>query len=385
MNKKNIFIYDFALNHTNRGCEALTIGSISFLRELIKLDDYQIITPLYCLRFKKDDEIFEIEIDNKITKVIKRYYWLPDIIVTVITLKILKIAFPFSKFYKDVRKLEYVANISGGDGFSDIYRIFTYFWLVWPSLVSVLLKKKLIILPQTIGPFKNKLIKSISHYIIKNAHLVFVRDLAYSHKLNLLSIKHQLRNDVSYYMKPKIFDFDIPKNAIGINVSGLAYYNKYHNLSGKFTHYKDLIIAIINLFHSYGVDIYLVPHTYDFKNPIENDDDLLAAKEIYSELEYKNDVYVINKDLDAAKIKYIISKFSFFIGTRMHSNFAAIFTNVPVFGLAYSYKFSGSFDSFGLKENYASIIDIGIIEIDSIVKKIDKVYKHTIDKNNEIL
>lgn len=39
---------------------------------------------------------------------------------------------------------------------------------------------------------------------------------------------------------------------------------------------------------------------------------------------------------------------SFFIGTRMHANFAAIYTGVPLFGLAYSYKFEGAFNANGL-------------------------------------
>ena len=38
----------------------------------------------------------------------------------------------------------------------------------------------------------------------------------------------------------------------------------------------------------------------------------------------------------------------YFIGTRMHANFAAIFSHIPVFGLAYSYKFEGAFNANGL-------------------------------------
>ena len=67
---------------------------------------------------------------------------------------------------------------------------------------------------------------------------------------------------------------------------------------------------------------------------------------------------------------------SFFIGTRMHANFAAIYTNVPLFGLAYSYKFEGAFNANGLDGTKQTVMINNIKEsdIDSIIQKIDNVY-----------
>ena len=51
----------------------------------------------------------------------------------------------------------------------------------------------------------------------------------------------------------------------------------------------------------------------------------------------------------------------------MHANFAAIYTGVPVFGLAYSYKFVGAFEANGLSADQVALVtnlkldDIGII------------------------
>ena len=68
---------------------------------------------------------------------------------------------------------------------------------------------------------------------------------------------------------------------------------------------------------------------------------------------------------------------SFFIGTRMHANFAAIYTGVPLFGLAYSYKFEGAFNANGLdgKNQTAMINNITSEEIGIIINKIEKVYQ----------
>ena len=73
---------------------------------------------------------------------------------------------------------------------------------------------------------------------------------------------------------------------------------------------------------------------------------------------------------------------AFFIGTRMHANFAAIYSGVPVFGLAYSYKFEGAFNANGLdgKNQTAMINNIKIEDIDEIIKQIENAY---IKRNNK--
>lgn len=61
---------------------------------------------------------------------------------------------------------------------------------------------------------------------------------------------------------------------------------------------------------------------------------------------------------------------SFFCGTRMHANFAAIYTNVPVFGLAYSYKYAGAFEANGLSADQTYLINnFDEFKIDVVIKK----------------
>ena len=108
---------------------------------------------------------------------------------------------------------------------------------------------------------------------------------------------------------------------------------------------------------------------------------MVACRTAYQKLSPpKKNVIVVDKDMTAPQIKYVISQMNFFIGTRMHANFAAIYTNVPLFGLAYSYKFEGAFDANGLngKEQTAIINNITPKDIDTIIEKIEKVYKKTL-------
>ena len=62
----------------------------------------------------------------------------------------------------------------------------------------------------------------------------------------------------------------------------------------------------------------------------------------------------------------------YFVGTRMHANFAAIFTKTPVFGLAYSYKFEGAFAVNGLKDSTYMINNMKEEEIPSLIDRINK-------------
>ena len=175
-------------------------------------------------------------------------------------------------------------------------------------------------------------------------------------------------------MKPQSFDIDIKPNAVGLNVSGLTYSNTFQTLSGQFVSYPYLIKAIIRYFQSQNVPIYLIPHSYNYKHPEESNDDLQAIRDLYSKLDNKTNVYIVDFDMISPQVKFVISKMSFFIGTRMHANFAAIYTRVPLFGLAYSYKFQGAFEANGIYDSTAMINNISEKECDEIVNKIADKY-----------
>lgn len=69
---------------------------------------------------------------------------------------------------------------------------------------------------------------------------------------------------------------------------------------------------------------------------------------------------------------------TFFIGTRMHANFAAIYTHVPLFGLAYSYKFEGAFNANGIYNRTTNIVGLKEKEIPNVIEMIDKAYKEDV-------
>ncbi|SMP47389.1 polysaccharide pyruvyl transferase family protein [Fibrobacter sp. UWB10] len=377
--KKYIIISDFSLTARNRGTAALGYGSLAFLREKGYMEEgqevicYRILrNPFRCSFFRKKSESINVQ-GTSVT-----FNYLTTSVFEYKLWKKFGISFPFSAWGKMVRNLALVAAINGGDGFSDIYGVRLYNSRLWEIKLAKQIKVPVILLPQTIGPFKDPKILEEAKQIMEYASAVYVRDSKYTKELDKMGIKYELTNDLSAYMKPEPWDIDIKPGSIGINVSGLAYSNNFRDLAGKFAAYPELMTKLVQHFQKKGKTVYLIPHAYGYNNPEWDNDDMISSREFYNSLEDKTNVVLIDKDLISPQVKYVISRMSFFIGTRMHANFAAIFTKVPVFGLAYSFKFQGAFENNGIYNRTAMINNITSADIPGIIDQIDKAYEEDV-------
>lgn len=385
--KKYVYISGLALRDNNRGTAALGYGALGFLYEKGFIKEGQSVVNIEersLLKFAKS--MIKGRAIRRKKEIIKtnNLQWKYEEFYIFHFEKWMARKFPilrkFSIYEKIVCNTEFVAAINGGDGFSDIYgkEIFSH---RLPGIQMAIENGiPLMFLPQTIGPFHDPEIWGVAKKILHDADWVFVRDKKFTHILDEEKIRYEVTNDLSYYMKPEAWQIDIPKGCVGLNVSGLAYSNNFCGLEHQFDLYPVLINNIISEFQSMGVPLFLIPHSYNDCRPEPNNDDLDAIRKVYSKLEEKNNVYVIDKNMTSPMVKYVISRMSFFIGTRMHANFAAIYTNVPVFGLAYSYKFAGGFSSNGLdgEKQTAMIINMTQDDVTSIVQRIMALYKETV-------
>lgn len=375
--KEYIIISGLNLRDNNRGTAALGYGSVSFLfekgilkpgMELLNLRPYK--NFLRRRNLKKTTEVISsdgIEWTHTTLSVFFFEWWL---------LYRWGIHLPWTPCSRVIKQTKYVAAINGGDGFSDIYNTETFFSRLHDIRMAMKRNISVILLPQTIGPFKIESNRKLANKILLYAKKIFIRDDKFLPELENMGLEYELTKDLSYYMKPLPCDVKILPESIGVNVSGLAYSNKFRSLSGQFDIYPELIDSLISNFQQQGKTVYLIPHSYNYNKAEYANDDMEACREAYNRLKNKKNVIFINKNLISPQVKYVISQMSFFIGTRMHANFAAIYTGVPLFGLAYSYKFEGAFDSNGLngKENTVMINNISSGDIPGIINKINKVY-----------
>lgn len=379
--KNYVIISGLILDDNNLGTAALGYGSFYFLDKNNKLSNYKIIKlnffrNLWKYRCRKShteqikigEELFDVETIN----IFFLYYWF---------IYLFKSRIPIGRLNKILGKTEFVAAINGGDGFSDIYGTQTFKSRLIDTNLSMIYKIPLIQLPQTLGPFHQDSNYRLAEKVLNYSSKVYVRDLSFKSELDKMGVHYELCKDLSYYMQPeKVDGLKIQPHSIGLNVSGLAYSNKFRSLSNRFDNYPLFIENIINLFQENNIPVYLVSHSYNYFNPEINNDDLFANKIVYNSLKNKQGVYLVDMNLTSPQTKYLISQFDFFIGTRMHACFAALYTHTPVFGLAYSYKFKGSFSQYGLEEYTADIIDLKKNNIPSLLSKINSLY----EQRNEI-
>lgn len=371
--KNFVLISDFSLNSNNRGTAALGYGALSFLYEKGFISDNNVIVEmsLHYNPFKIKKKFTKKKIQGKEIY----FYSLHASVFEYVLLMKLGIIIPFLPFGNMIKNLVLVAAINGGDGLSDIYGKELFKSRLPYSYIAMKRKIPLVILPQTIGPFLNEDNKKEIEKILSYANAVFVRDKMFTPELDKMGVRYELTKDLSAYMKPEALDIEIKPGSIGINVSGLTYSNKFLDLAGQFSTYPELIDRLIKLFQNKGKTVYLIPHAYNYSIPEKHNDDLEACRVAYEKLEDKTNIIFIDKDLISPQIKYIISKMSFFCGTRMHANFAAIYTNVPVFGLAYSFKYAGAFESNGLLANQTYMINnLDKSKIDDVIEKIIEFY-----------
>jgi colanic acid/amylovoran biosynthesis protein len=273
-----------------------------------------------------------------------------------------------NNFYlNQINKAYMVAAISGGDSFSDIYGLGRLFYGSLPQLLVLLVGKKLVLLPQTIGPFKGKYAQIIGRYIINKADVVYSRDHAGLQEAKDLlhpedrSEKFKFCYDVGFVVEPIkpretgmndfLFKKDSSRFIVGLNVSGLLYMGGYtrKNMFGLKIDYKKLIYDVIDFFISEkNLSVLLVPHVFGYGENSESDS--VVCEKIYEELKtrYPDRLFFVKGTYNQSEIKYIIGMCDFFVGSRMHACIAALSQCIPAVAIAYSKKFSGVFESIGV-------------------------------------
>ena len=366
MDTKNIILLGAASKeNNNRGCQALTTGALNLIcKNHHDVDSIIIVTP----GNKKTQEDV-INIGGKDVKIINQFcnkfdYY--NFLLESINYRILKKT--KNNFIKSFSNASLIYSINLGDGFTDIYGMKRLLMIFIEAFLVNVTKKKIIFLPQTIGPFNTFWGKILSKYILKNTNKVFVRDKKANKYLESIGVDYEEAFDLSVYMPPEPVDCVIEPNTVGINISGLLHFKTDLKDADGFENYDLLLVNLIKELIKLNYKILLIPHTYNAENP-ECADDLTAIKEIAAQIGSES-ISIIDKNYTAPQLKYIISKCDFFIGSRMHSNFAALSTSTPVVGLGYSYKFQGGFEMFGIPECALLVKNIEKNDIPEIISNI---------------
>jgi polysaccharide pyruvyl transferase WcaK-like protein len=283
-----------------------------------------------------------------------------------------------------LNEFEIFGDIRGGDSFSDIYGLRNFITGSLPCIICFLLGKRVILFPQTYGPYKFYLSRIMARLILKKASVILSRDnSSISLVKELLGTKAQEKvirfcPDVAFCLEPNKSSSHpiVPKlysgsnTVIGYNISGLLYnggFNKGNMFGLKFDYKIFAQNLAERILRETNAKLLLVPHTFAKRGNVEND--LEACEMIFSIMDkrFPGRVYRITQQCDQSELKKIIGLCGFFIGSRMHACIAAISQSIPTIGMAYSKKFSGVFESIGIAD---MVIDARFIDERSAIDQI---------------
>jgi colanic acid/amylovoran biosynthesis protein len=290
---------------------------------------------------------------------------------------------------KQLAESDVVASMAGGDSFSDIYGMRRLAYVGLPQILALVLGKELVLLPQTLGPFKSWTARRVAKYILGHAKVVYSRDekgLRQTTKelsLNGNADKFRFSYDVGFAldpMKPAQLNIDgletkkttsVPR--VGLNVSGLLWIGGYSgkNMFGLRSDYQKLIRRLIEqLIVQHGAEVLLVPHVF---GDSEESDTSVCAK-LFDELrqKYPGKLGFVRGQYDQGEIKYVIGTCDFFLGARMHACIAALSQGVPAVAVAYSDKFIGVLDTIGMKD---AVADPRYMNETEMVEFVERLYR----------
>jgi polysaccharide pyruvyl transferase WcaK-like protein len=307
-------------------------------------------------------------------------------------------------YFKLLSQTDFVVDITGGDSFSNIYGFrrfllgFLYKWLV------IFSGKKLVLLPQTYGPFKGLLTRKMAGYILNKATVVYSRDQAGIEHVNALlnnrrNGKIRFAPDVAFILDPRrpdnqdIDSLERIKTSnrilVGLNVSGLLSCcgDASNNVFNLKVDYHALVNSIVeSLMKHDDTAILLVPHLVALhesdallgksmpKKGYREQSDTVPCGKIYERFsaKYNNRIFLVRGHYDHNETKYIIGLCDFFIGSRMHACIAALSQCISAVGLAYSKKFSGVFESIGLAD---CVVDARSLDEREVLEKLGTVFE----------
>ena len=267
-----------------------------------------------------------------------------------------------------------VCDVTGGDSFTDLYGPKRFRSGVIEKRLVLRAGRRLVLAPQTYGPFEDPERRAIASEIVRGAAAVMSRDAeGFGNMQQLLgdrfdASRHREGVDVAFALPQRRpvahaaladrLESDArPRPIAGLNVSGLIWNDpdRARREYGIKADYKAALMRLAHAILADGGDLLLVPHVVTPAGHFESDLDACSgfAEALTAGSSMRERVTVAPAFDDPQQIKWAIARTDWFCGTRMHSTIAGLSTGVPTAAVAYSKKTRGVFATCGQAEQVA--------------------------------
>lgn len=281
------------------------------------------------------------------------------------------------------------AIIVKGGGFIHSYGEITSTYLMWYFLfylrLALKLKKKVVFLPNSFGPFKGFLVKYQIKKVLKKVDLIYAREGISAKSLSeLLEKEIKIQNDLGFYLKNeenKTCEEILKKyNLLNQKIIGLTVrpwrFPGQENANHLYRNYLQSIRDLVS--HALMNEDYKIVLCNQSLGPNAHEDDRNAIREVMTFFKNNKRVIWIDENLPCDTLKALYSHFYFFIGTRFHSVIFALTSAVPSIAIGYGgNKAQGIMGDFDLNEY--------VVQIEKInSEKLIEMFDHAIENYDAI-
>lgn len=222
----------------------------------------------------------------------------------------------FLNFFQPILESDILIS-GGGSLLQDITSLKSLIYYLTVIVVALVFNKKVIIFAQGFTPFRTKIGKFFTKFVLKHCDLIYVRDAKSQEILENLNIKSELVADPVFAI-----NITTPKKQEGIGVQLRC----FHTLTEDFL--QNLANTIYQRFPREKIKLISLQDSLDL--PVINN----FAK-ILEEKGIKPEIY---KNLTVEKAIEEISQLEYLIGMRFHSTLVAAKSKVKVLGINYDIK-----------------------------------------------
>lgn len=355
--------------------------------ETVKLFGYSVCDWPFCLRNIAEGK----RLKKIVNGMIELLFALFKVIIAIfIRLGIVKLKCSKGQFYP--LRVLYEANMvvyPGGHLFTNLNHFWGNFSHFFPSLLLVILKKKYIIIGQTVGPFfgfSRKITERLTLFAYNHAEYISTRDFNSIETLSSIGINRNKINKTNeiVYLFPKDMlnnyeiklNFNNNKKTLGITIHHL-YYKRFMSKNEYISHLKKFVDYVKD---KYDLNIVFIP----MEKERNGKSDHILINEVIISLNNKNNVKLIDLPFDPRYTLNILSKLDFLYATKTHSVIYGLLMKVPTIAIAYAEKTMDFMKDFGLEKYcvYLSGIDTNncLSMFDDLVNNENEIKKKISDR-----
>jgi colanic acid/amylovoran biosynthesis protein len=376
-------------NFGNRGCEALVRSTIHLLKS--EFGEVEVLVPSY----RPDLDILQWPTaENEGCRFVRA---MPYPLALKVWGKLNKLHPIFKSHYipnfsipadieNDIKSCDALLVI-GGDNITLDYGVESLIWHIRFAQHAQRANKKVMVWGASIGPFSTEpAIEKFVATFLKTCSYVTIRETISENYLQSIGINTNtaLVADGAFVMKPEPIETENywptanDAQILGFNISPLIQKFRPANEPRKVLQ-EEVAAFIRHTLDNSNTSIVLIPHVDPLDGQVENSDSyyMRDIREMCSG--YKGRLSIAPNNLNAAQLKYVLSKCTYFIGARTHATIAALSGLVPTISIAYSIKARGlNRDLFG---NEDCVLETPKVNTESLIRS----YKYLVNNREAIV